>query len=72
VPVVRPQVTETTAQGAAFLAGLAAGFWKSTGEIARIRQVERVFEPSMPQTRSAQMKADWARAIDRTKGWAAS
>ena len=53
VPVVRPQVTETTALGAAYLAGLAVGFWKSTDEIAGQWRVERRFEPKMPADRAA-------------------
>src|SRR5205085_5246614 len=47
VPVVRPSVTETTAVGAAYLAGLGVGYWKSPGEIATQRKIERRFEPAM-------------------------
>ena len=50
VPVVRPRITETTALGAAYLAGLAVGYWKSTDEIARQWQVDRRFEPQMEET----------------------
>jgi glycerol kinase len=72
VPVVRPTVTETTAQGAAFLAGLAVGFWKSDDETARIRQIERTFEPAMSRDHVEQLRTDWARAIDRAKDWTTS
>jgi len=68
-PVVRPQVTETTALGAAYLAGLAAGFWKTTGEIASQWRVERRFEPSMPPSRAADLRARWTQALERSKGW---
>ena len=53
VPVVRPAVTETTALGAAYLAGLAVGFWKSADEIAGQWRVDRRFEPSMPRATAA-------------------
>ena len=68
-PVVRPQITETTALGAAYLAGLAVGFWKSGDEIASQWRTERRFEPSMPAARARRA----ARALDagaRTRqGW---
>jgi len=69
VPVVRPRVQETTALGAAYLAGLAAGVWKSTDEIAARWQVERTFEPRMDREKAAAMRARWARAVERAKGW---
>ena len=53
VPVVRPQVLETTALGAAYLAGLAVGYWASTDDIARNWRVDRRFEPAMPRDRAA-------------------
>ncbi|HVK10785.1 MAG TPA: glycerol kinase GlpK [Gemmataceae bacterium] len=70
VPVARPVVTETTALGAAYLAGLAVGYWKTTDELAAQYQVERRFEPAMKADRAAALKADWARAVERAKGWA--
>ncbi len=70
LPVVRPAVTETTALGAAYLAGLAVGFWKSPGEIASQRQIERRFEPTMDAARAKEMRATWTRAVERAKGWA--
>jgi glycerol kinase len=69
VPVVRPAVTETTALGAAYLAGLAVGFWKSPAEIATQRKIERRFEPSMDAGRAKELRAHWARAVERAKGW---
>jgi glycerol kinase len=63
VPVVRPKVTETTALGAAYLAGLAAGFWQSREEIAAQWQVDRRFEPLMPRERSEALMATWRRAV---------
>ena len=57
VPVVRPAVTETTALGAAYLAGLAVGFWKSVDEITGQWQVDRRFEPGMPADRAAAIRS---------------
>ena len=62
VPVVRPQVTETTALGAAYLAGLAVGFWASAEAIARQWRVERRFEPAMPPSEAAARRARVARS----------
>jgi glycerol kinase len=69
VPVVRPAVTETTALGAAYLAGLAVGFWKSPAEIADQRVIERRFEPAMPAAKAKELRATWDRAVGRSKGW---
>jgi glycerol kinase len=71
VPVLRPRVTETTALGAAYLAGLAVGFWASRGEIAAQWQCERRFEPAMSADRRGALLARWARAVERAKGWEA-
>jgi glycerol kinase len=71
VPVLRPKVTETTALGAAYLAGLAVGFWDSKEEIAAQWQCERRFEPAMSADRRAALLARWARAVERAKGWEA-
>jgi glycerol kinase len=68
VPVQRPQVTETTALGAAYLAGLAVGFWGSAEEIGRQWAVERTFEPTMSADQRESLYAGWKRAIDRAKG----
>jgi glycerol kinase len=70
VPVIRPRVTETTALGAAYLAGLAVGFWSSREEIAAQWQVERRFEPQMPAARREQLMARWAKAVAHAKSWA--
>jgi glycerol kinase len=66
VPVVRPVVAETTALGAAYLAGLAVGFWDSTADVQRNWALDRKFEPVMsPEERSSRL-ARWKWAIDRT------
>jgi len=70
VPVVRPQVFETTALGAAYLAGLAVGYWPSTDRIADNWQVERTFAPQMADDRVAELRAEWRRALERSLGWA--
>jgi glycerol kinase len=69
VPVARPEVTETTALGAAYLAGLAVRVWKNTGEIARQRKVERVFEPRISRDQAKTLRARWAKALDRAREW---
>ena len=69
VPVVRPRVQETTALGAAYLAGLATGVWKDTNDIAAHWQVERTFEPALDRGRAADLRARWSRAVERAKGW---
>jgi glycerol kinase len=68
-PVVRPRITETTALGAAYLAGLAVGFWKNGEEIASQWQTERRFEPAMPASQVAGLRARWTEALERAKGW---
>jgi glycerol kinase len=70
VPVVRPAVTETTALGAAYLAGLAVGVWNSPTEIAAQRRIDRRFEPKMPRDQAESMRAAWQRAVERAKNWA--
>jgi glycerol kinase len=70
LPVVRPKVTETTALGAAYLAGLATGVWKSREEIARHWQVDRRFEPRISADEAAARRARWNEAVERAKGWA--
>ncbi len=69
VPVVRPRVTETTALGAAYLAGLGVGFWPSTDAVARNWRAERRFEPAMSRDEAAGRMDRWARAVDRSRGW---
>jgi glycerol kinase len=69
--VVRPAVLETTALGAAYLAGLAVGFWKDTGDVSSNWREDRRFSPQMPADRREAMYAGWKRAVERAKGWAA-
>jgi glycerol kinase len=69
VPVQRPVVTETTALGAAYLAGLAVGVWKSQEEIAAQWQVDREFHPQMSALERDRLYAGWRRAVERAKGW---
>jgi glycerol kinase len=71
VPVVRPRVTETTALGAAYLAGLAVGYWQDRAELGQLWQAEQTFTPSMPRERAAELHHGWRRALERAKGWAA-
>jgi glycerol kinase len=70
VPVVRPQVTETTALGAAYLAGLATGFWSGADQIAAQWQAERRFEPRLGEPERVAKLARWRDAVDRAKAWA--
>ncbi|MFI5317153.1 MAG: glycerol kinase GlpK [Myxococcota bacterium] len=72
VPVRRPRVLETTALGAAYLAGLAAGFWKDRRQIAKNWQEERFFEPAISEAKRAELYAGWLRAVERSRGWAIS
>jgi glycerol kinase len=69
VPAVRPRVAETTALGAAYLAGLAVKFWKDQKEIATQWQVDRRFTPAMRPAERKQRMAGWTRALERAKGW---
>ncbi|HEV2469185.1 MAG TPA: glycerol kinase GlpK [Candidatus Sulfotelmatobacter sp.] len=68
VPVVRPAVTETTALGAAYLAGLAAGFWKAS-DLAKSAGHDRRFEPSMLGSKARTLRDRWQEAVDRSKSW---
>ncbi|HET9709958.1 MAG TPA: glycerol kinase GlpK [Gemmatimonadales bacterium] len=72
VPVVRPKVTETTALGAAYLAGLATGFWKDQKQIAAQWQVDRRFQAAMKPARRNQLMAGWRKALERAKHWEAA
>ncbi len=69
VPVVRPEVTETTALGAAYLAGLAVGFWKDLETIKKQWRAERRFEPGMPAVQVGERRGRWKEALERSKGW---
>jgi glycerol kinase len=70
IPVVRPAVTETTALGAAFLAGLAVGFWSGLDEIASMWAIDRRFEPSLSADQRQANLARWRRAVERSRHWA--
>ncbi|MBL8397336.1 MAG: glycerol kinase GlpK [Candidatus Accumulibacter sp.] len=69
VPVVRPRVTETTALGAAYLAGLGVGFWHDNAEIAALWQEERRFEPRLSASSRNELLAGWRHAVDRCRKW---
>ena len=71
VPVVRPQVTETTALGAAYLAGLATGFWSHVDELAAQWARDRAFEPTLSADARDAKRARWRQAVQRAMGWAA-
>ncbi len=70
VPVERPMNTETTALGAAYLAGLEAGVWSTPEEVDSLRETERVFEPRLGTAERHSRLAHWRRAVERTLGWA--
>jgi glycerol kinase len=69
VPVVRPEVTETTALGAAYLAGLGVGFWRSPAEVTANWRAERRFDPAMSRDEAASRLARWSQAVSRSRGW---
>ena len=70
-PIDRPQTVETTALGAAFLAGLAAGVWTDMGQVQALRRTQRQFMPAMDPERAAKLMAGWHRAVERAKDWEA-
>ncbi len=69
VPVVRPAVQETTALGAAYLAGLAVGFWRNQAEIAKQWKVDHTFEPAMKPDKRDKLRSSWNKALERSKSW---
>jgi glycerol kinase len=69
VPVVRPRMLETTALGAAYLAGLAVNVWRRLEDIAAQWQIDRRFEPLMDRARVQRLLDDWHRAVERSRGW---
>ncbi len=71
VPVVRPEVTETTALGAAYLSGLAAGFWSGLEEISELWRAQRRFEPAMQVSERDHLIGRWHQAVERSRHWAA-
>lgn len=70
IPIEKPAVTEMTALGAAYLAGLGCGFWKSRDEIAAQWKIEHIFEPKMSKDQRETLYAGWQRAVKRSFGWA--
>jgi glycerol kinase len=69
VPVVRPKITETTALGAAYLAGLAVGYWKTREEIAQQWSIDKRFEPTMKDFERNRLRSEWQKALERSKSW---
>ena len=63
IPVLRPRITETTALGAAYLAGLAVGVYANVDELAAHWQLDRRFEPTMPRSQAQALMAGWERAV---------
>jgi glycerol kinase len=70
VPVARSRIQETTALGAAYLAGLAVGYWKTAADIDGQWQAERTFEPKMSRDQANALRAGWDKAVGRSRGWA--
>ena len=68
--VDRPKTVETTALGAAYLAGLAVGYWKDKAEIAQNREIERTFTPKMEKAKRDKLYNGWKRAVERSRDWA--
>ena len=71
IPVVRSRIAETTALGAAYLAGLAVGFWSSTGDLSEHWQADKTFEPRLPAVEVEYMMERWHDAVHRSLDWAA-
>jgi len=69
IPVVRPAVTETTALGAAYLAGLAVGYWKDIESIVQHWRVEKLFEPKLPRSQVDELRSRWNAALSRARDW---
>ena len=69
IPIIRPCVSETTALGAAYAAGLAVGFWKDTQELRTLWQKDREWQPKMEEAERQQLFSDWKKAVTRTFGW---
>ena len=69
IPVERPAILETTAQGAAYLAGLATGYWSDVAEIAKTRPAGQVFTPQQERAKATRQYEKWADAVQRSKGW---
>jgi glycerol kinase len=68
-PVLRPKINETTALGAAYLAGLAVGYWKGPSDVTNNWQLDKEFQPAMKPAERQKRRRDWSRAVERAKGW---
>ena len=68
IDIIRPKITETTARGVAFLAGLGTGYWKNLEEIKKIWEPDKVFNPQS-DTNMTKVRKNWSKAIDRSKNW---
>ena len=69
IPVIRPKMTETTALGAAYLAGLAVGFWKNKEELGKHSQTEKIFSPFLSKNKAENLTAKWNEAVRRSMNW---
>ena len=69
IPIIRPKITETTALGSAYLAGLAVKFWESAEEIVSLWQQDKIFEPKMSKDLRADITGKWHKAVERSKNW---
>lgn len=69
IPVIRPKMTETTALGAAYMAGLAVGFWKDKKELSEHAETDKIFEPKMSREKSESLKNKWNEAVKRSMKW---
>jgi glycerol kinase len=67
--VIRPKVTETTALGAAYLAGLAVGFWKNIDELQQYWQKDRAFSPMMEENKKKDLQKNWKKAVKAAQAW---
>ena len=67
--VIRPQVTETTALGAAYLAGLAVGYWNSIDELQQYWQKDKAFTPSMDDEKRNELQKNWKKAVKAAQAW---
>ena len=70
VPLEKPAITEMTAAGAGWLAGLAVGIWEDMDHIADQWKLDKVFEPKMSKDQREELYAGWKKAVDRSRGWA--
>ncbi|MGA7874016.1 MAG: FGGY-family carbohydrate kinase, partial [Desulfoferrobacter sp.] len=69
IPIIRPKILETTALGAAYLAGLAVGYWDDFEEIKSQWHIDKTYEPKMHSTLVEELSASWEAAVERSKGW---